>query len=486
MEPIAQASFTPAIELRAPAPAAWPRDRPGHRTVLRRDAALRRLLAFADLLASAVGLLLATELAASDRPRWWLPLAFLFVVPLGKVAGLYHRDELLLRKSTLDEIPLLFRFATVYTLLVGLLAPTLMANGLDEEQALVLWGTLLACLVLLRAATRRLFIRFAAAERCMVVGDAPACERIESKLAGSHNIGAEIVLALPFDTREGEAAEMAELALAGRLGELIASHHLQRIIIAPHDSDADHIRQLVQVSDGLGLHVSIVPRILEMIGSSVEFDDVSGLPVLGVQRFGLNRSSAVIKRAFDLVGSLAGLIAVAPLLAVIALAIKLDSVGSIFFSQLRVGQNGRVFRMLKFRTMVDGAEERKQELMELNESDGLFKIADDPRITRVGRLLRRLSIDELPQLINVVRGEMSLVGPRPLVLEEDQRVEGWHRQRLSLTPGMTGHWQILGSARIPLGEMVKIDYLYVTTWSLWSDVKILLRTAVYVLGRRGM
>jgi lipopolysaccharide/colanic/teichoic acid biosynthesis glycosyltransferase len=136
--------------------------------------------------------------------------------------------------------------------------------------------------------------------------------------------------------------------------------------------------------------------------------------------------------------------------------------------------------------MVAGAEEQKSSLQALNESDGLFKIRQDPRLTKVGTFLRKFSLDELPQLVNVLRGEMSLVGPRPLVCDEDCRVQGWQRRRLEIRPGMTGMWQVFGSSRIPLQEMVKIDYLYAANWSLWTDVKILLRTLGHVVGRRGM
>jgi lipopolysaccharide/colanic/teichoic acid biosynthesis glycosyltransferase len=174
-------------------------------------------------------------------------------------------------------------------------------------------------------------------------------------------------------------------------------------------------------------------------------------------------------------------------LACVALAIKLDSPGAVLFRQERVGRGGHVFKLFKFRSMVADAEARKNALGEKNQAaDGFFKIPDDPRITRTGRVLRRTNLDELPQVLNVLRGEMSLVGPRPLIPQEDQRVVGWHRRRLELTPGMTGHWQVLGSSRVPLDEMVAIDYLYVANWSLWADLKLLLRTVPHVLGGRGL
>jgi lipopolysaccharide/colanic/teichoic acid biosynthesis glycosyltransferase len=176
----------------------------------------------------------------------------------------------------------------------------------------------------------------------------------------------------------------------------------------------------------------------------------------------------------------------APFGVLIALAIKLDSPGPVFVRQLRVGRDGRTFWMIKFRSMADGAEPQRQALDALNETEGIFKLARDPRVTRVGLLLRRCSIDELPQLMNVLLGDMSLVGPRPLVVDEDRLVEGRHRERPQCAPGMTGPWQVLGPRRPPLPEMVKADYLYATNWSPGTDIKILLRTIGHVVAQRGI
>ena len=212
-----------------------------------------------------------------------------------------------------------------------------------------------------------------------------------------------------------------------------------------------------------------------------------GSVFLGVRRFGLTTSEERVKRVIDVVGALLLLLLGAPFLLLVALLIRLDSPGPALFRQVRVGRDGRRFRIYKFRTMVIDAEERKASLMALNEAgDGLFKLSDDPRVTRLGRLLRKTALDELPQLLNVLQGSMSLVGPRPLVVAEDQRVAGWHRRRLQLTPGMTGVWQVMGSARIPLREMMALDYMYIVNWSVWSDLQIMLRTIPFMLARRGM
>jgi lipopolysaccharide/colanic/teichoic acid biosynthesis glycosyltransferase len=200
----------------------------------------------------------------------------------------------------------------------------------------------------------------------------------------------------------------------------------------------------------------------------------------------LSRSAHLIKRLLDLLGATLLLILGVPLLALAAAAIRLEGPGPVFFRQIRVGRDGRSFRIVKLRTMVVGADELKEDLRGLNEAVGLFKITDDPRITRVGGFLRRTCIDELPQLFNVLRGEMSLVGPRPLIPEEDCQIRGWHRARLHTAPGMTGHWQVLGAARIPLAEMIAIDCRYIANWTIWSDVKTLAMTIPCVLARRGM
>jgi lipopolysaccharide/colanic/teichoic acid biosynthesis glycosyltransferase len=226
-----------------------------------------------------------------------------------------------------------------------------------------------------------------------------------------------------------------------------------------------------------------------VVGSSVEFDELGGMTLLGVRPFGLSRSSTMLKRAVDLAGGAIGLFVVAPAMALIALAVKLDSPGPLLFRQTRVGRDGDHFEILKFRTMDDGAHARRAELQDRSNGNGLFKVPDDPRVTRVGRVLRRTSLDELPQLWNVLRGDMSLVGPRPLVLEEEGLVAAhYRRRRLHLKPGLTGPWQVLGSpnARVGLPEMAAIDYFYVANWTLWTDVQVVIRTILYVLGGRGV
>ena len=194
----------------------------------------------------------------------------------------------------------------------------------------------------------------------------------------------------------------------------------------------------------------------------------------------LSASSRMLKRSFDLAGATAGLVLLFPLFAFTALCIKVESRGPVFFRQVRMGEGGRTFSVFKFRTMINDADSLKAEVAHMNMHLGydprMFKVPNDPRVTRGGAFLRRWRIDELPQLFNVLRGEMSLVGPRPLILAEDQYVERWARRRLNLKPGITGLWQVLGASDIPFDEMTKLDYLYVTNWSLREDLRLIMLT----------
>jgi exopolysaccharide biosynthesis polyprenyl glycosylphosphotransferase len=409
----------------------------------------------------------------------WMFVAMGLLVVVNKVGGLYERDELVLRKSTLDEAPALLQITGLFALLAWLGHNRVLGDvALRPQHIFDLWMATFVAILAGRTAARALVSRLSAPERCLVIGDRESIDTVKRKLADGR-VNAAVVASLPLDSRHTSVQALAFRDVARR-------HGVHRAIIAPGEVDGADTLDLIRTAKGAGVRVSVLPRLTEVVGSSVEFDDVEGLTMLGVRRFGLTRSSRRLKRSFDFLGASLMLIALAPIMGAISLAIRLGSRGPIFFRQTRVGRDGERFEIFKFRSMVDDAEAQKSDLFHLNETEGLFKMEADPRVTRVGRLLRKTSLDELPQLLNVWRGEMSLVGPRPLVVDEDAKIEGLDRARLHLTPGMTGHWQILGSARIPLHEMVGIDYLYVANWSLWTDVKILLRTVPYVLARRGM
>jgi exopolysaccharide biosynthesis polyprenyl glycosylphosphotransferase len=456
---------------------------------LSHEALSRRSLLAADVVAILGAFVALAQLSSRSLQLTWVSicglLALLVVV---KLFGLYDRDEALLHKTTLDEAPKLFHVATLGALLAWLAGGYVIDGGaLSRGETLLLWFVLTFLLILARATARAIVLRSAPTERCLFVGDQASAGTIRSKLSGHGGVKAEMVAHLDLDDIATWSAKALPAQRLDEIRELAGTLDVHRAIVAPGSVDAGEMLDLVCTLKAVGVRISMLPRLLEVVGSSVEFDDLHGVTIMGLRRFELTRSSAIVKRAFDLVGASLGLLAIAPLLIVIAVAIKLDSSGPLFFRQLRVGRYGKHFNVLKFRTMVPNAEALKESLRHRNEAqEGLFKIADDPRVTRVGKLLRKSALDELPQLLNIIRGEMSLVGPRPLVLDEDCCLEGWYRRRLELKPGMTGPWQILGPARVPLREMGAIDYLYAANWSLWGDIKILLRTVPHVVGRRGL
>lgn len=454
------------------------------RSTLRRQAISRRSLALADMIAAGMALAVCIgALSPDDSLHPVTLLALPLVVVAGKIQRLYERDELVLNKSTIDEAPKLFQLATFYALLVYVFDEQLLSGTLGSLQMLTLWLTLFLFSVIGRWIARMLVRRAIGPERCLFVGCDESFERLLDKLSGG-DPRAELVGRMSLSPTADPALIAAAIA---QLHRLIEDLRIHRVVIEPSHDSPQHVLDFVREAKATGVPVSLLPRILDVVGSAIEVDHLDGVTLLGVRQFGLSRSSVLLKRTFDIVGATIGLVVLAPLFAVIVAAIKLDTRGPVFFRQTRVGRDGEHFRIRKFRSMVCGADAQKAGLRGRNEAaGGLFKIAEDPRVTRVGRVLRRRSLDELPQLVNVLRGEMSLVGPRPLVADEDEQILGLDRRRLQLTPGMTGHWQILGSSRVPLAEMVKLDYLYVAGWSLWSDVKILLRTLPHVMAQRGM
>lgn len=437
----------------------------------------RWLLALGDVAAASVALLVLLNVFGQRRVAALALAGIALLLFLFNVSGLYDRDELRIVHSTLDEVPLLVQLTGLFALGLAILQSIVLAGSLSATRIAALWIASFGTIVCARIVTRRIAGRASPRERCLVIGESAQGARIRDKLASSQ-ARAEVVASLPLTSEEVTAAEWVTIPKMMR--RVVSELDVHRIIIAPTTTDTRDVVDLIRVAKSTGVKVSVLPRIFEVIGSAVEFDDVDGMTMLGIRRFGLSRSSRIFKRTFDFALGSAVLLILSPLFLAISLAILIDSKGSILFGQVRVGRDGKHFRILKFRSMVADAEGRKDELRSINEAGhGLFKIRNDPRATRVGRFLRATSLDELPQLLNVLRGEMSLVGPRPLVVDEDAQVVGLDRSRLHLTPGMTGPWQILGT-RVPMQEMVGIDYLYVASWSMWLDFKLLLRTVRHV------
>ena len=273
-----------------------------------------------------------------------------------------------------------------------------------------------------------------------------------------------------------------------RLRECVIEHGVERVIFAFSNDSHEAVLANIRAIRDLDVQIDIVPRYFEVFGGGAEVHTLEGIPLVGLKPTRLARvvagPQARVRRRCS--GSRPAL----PGTAVprCRRGIKLESKGPVFFRQVRRGTNGTTFRIFKFRTMVDEAEEKKADVVHLNmhrdRDPRMTKIPNDPRVTRVGRFLRRSSIDELPQLFNVIKGEMSLVGPRPLILEEDAHVQEWARKRLDIKPGITGLWQVLGRSDIPFDEMTKLDYVYVTNWSLREDIRLILLTVPALLRPR--
>ena len=453
---------------------------------------MRRLLLAVDVVGLTTAYLFALAIAPSttvtDRvdASWEFALfvaSLPFWVVLARVHSLYDRDEERSDHSTVDDIFGVFQVVTIGTW--SLLAVTHLAAlpHPTVQRLVIFWLTAVSLIPLLRAAIRVVGRRQAAyVQNVIIVGSGQVAQLLDSKIR--HHPEYRLKVA-GFVDRDGGASlnGAGQLELIGTtddLPELVRSHGAHRVVIAFSSDSHEQTLEVIRGLQDSNVQIDIVPRMFEVLGTNSHLHTIEGIPLVGLPIPVLSGSSRFLKRSLDLVGAIAGLIVLAPLFAVVAAWIKLDSRGPVFFRQVRMGAEDRTFRVFKFRTMVDDAEQLKGDLahlnMHVNDDPRMFKVPDDPRVTRAGAFLRRTRIDELPQLFNVLSGEMSLVGPRPLILDEDQFVVSWARRRLKLKPGMTGLWQVLGASDIPFDEMTKLDYVYVTNWSLREDLRLILLT----------
>jgi exopolysaccharide biosynthesis polyprenyl glycosylphosphotransferase len=413
---------------------------------------------------------------AATLPLW---------VVVAKLHGLYDRDEDRADNTTADDLTGVLHVLTLGTWLVFAFAAVTKFANPEPAKFLMFWGVAILFVTLSRAGARSFCRRQTAyIQNALIVGAGEVGQLVAAKLLQHPEFGINVVGfvdSMPKEPRD----DIVHIPILGQVRDLpglITEFGIERVIIAFSSDTHEETLQLIRTLKEFDLRVDIVPRLFELVPPRADIHMLEGVPLIGLPRPGLSSSSVLLKRALDLAVTVPALLLFAPAMLVIAALIKLDSPGPVLFRQLRMGQGEKKFLIFKFRTMVRDAEERKNDFAHLNKhartggDPRMFKIPGDPRATRVGSFLRRYSIDELPQLFNVLRGEMSLVGPRPLILGEYDHVADWGRGRRDLKPGITGLWQVLGRDSIPFEEMVRLDYLYVTTWSLGSDLWLILRT----------
>jgi exopolysaccharide biosynthesis polyprenyl glycosylphosphotransferase len=456
---------------------------------------VRRSLLAADVLALSLTFVivqLAIGVASQQDDRYpMLPelLFFLATLPLwvvvAKLHGLYDRDEDRADNTTADDLVGVLHVLTIGIWVVFATAAVSHIANPAPLKFLMFWGSAIVLVTLARAGARAVCRRHAAyIQNTLIIGAGEVGQTVAATLLRHPEFGINVVGFIDSAPKEprGDVVHIPVLGEIWDVPDLVSEFAVQRVIIAFSGDSDEETLGLMRALKSSNVRVDVVPRLFELVPPSADIHMVEGLPLIGLPRPGLSRSSMLLKRTLDVVISIFALVLLSPFLAAISVLIKLDSRGPVLFRQLRMGQGERKFTIYKFRTMVQDAEERKAEVAHLNKhartgcDARMFKIPGDPRTTRIGSLLRRYSIDELPQLINVVRGEMSLVGPRPLILGEYYHVDNWGRRRLDLRPGMTGLWQVLGRDSIPFEEMIRLDYQYVTTWSLSGDLWVLLRT----------
>lgn len=340
---------------------------------------------------------------------------------------------------------------------------------------------------LLRMITQKTNGSFVGVKKVLIIGTGQRGKRAANVILDSPEL--ESSLCGFLDYRKEELWRYRDIPMIGHpddINNIIANNQVDAVIVAVEPEDLSKTRQLFNTAEKMGVHLCFMAEIFEPEVSKVRPASINGTPVFLYSSVPDNQFLLFAKTVIDKAGALLGLIAAMPFLLITAIAIKLDSKGPIFFLQTRSGINGKKFKMYKFRTMCIDAEKKKGELAKLNEMSGpVFKITNDPRVTRVGRLLRKTSIDEFPQFINVLKGDMSIVGPRPPLPREVSQYKNWQHRRLSVKPGVTCTWQVSGRNNIDFEEWMQLDLEYIDNWSLWDDTKIIAKTIPAVLKGSG-
>jgi exopolysaccharide biosynthesis polyprenyl glycosylphosphotransferase len=420
--------------------------------------------------------------AVWTQTRHWVAFAYLVTVLMFARVDLYADRP---RRPGLAKIVSALFQATVIALVFAL------ANGDKYSSYYTFYGSLFFGTVYITGlrylhtrVTGWLLERAGYTRRAVLVGTGRHIEPVAQALAGESRTDVDVVGYISLTPRPENG--LRSLGQLRDLPEVLDRERVQEVIIADPDFPQEQAVDLVDVCHRRGVTVQVAPSTMEILLDRAEFVPGQTVPLFTLRPPVFQGIDYALKRTFDLVVSTVGLILLAPALLVIAIAVKLSSRGPIIYRSIRPGIGGKPFHCFKFRTMREHADQLQADLEPLNEQSGpLFKIRRDPRLTRVGRFLRRYSVDELPQLVNVVRGEMSLVGPRPLPMRDFEHLDEWHKKRYLVLPGITGLWQVSGRAELDFDDLVRLDFLYLERWSVFLDLSILLKTIPAVLSGRG-
>jgi exopolysaccharide biosynthesis polyprenyl glycosylphosphotransferase len=451
----------------------------------------------ADALAISVALFGASVIrfeimGAAPAARWDYSLITLVAIPvwilLFYLYGLYEPRQVL---GPVNEFKQVFHGVVAGTVVI-FITDSVANMNLARGWALLAMGTGFAFVggerLLVRKVLHFLRRRGGDTTRTIVLGSNHEARTVAKALEREGWLGYQILGFVDDDAPVGSDAGdgVKVIGNSSQLRELVEEKRAGLVLVAASAFDTTRLNRLFWELQDIDVDLQITSGTIDLMASRMIVQSVAGVPLLYVRRTGMDRTQKTMKRALDIFGSFLGLVLLAPLLAAVAIWIKRDSEGPVIFKQVRVGRDGELFECWKFRSMYADAEERRAELEHLNEGPGLlFKLADDPRVTKVGKTLRRYSIDELPQLWNGLRGEMSLVGPRPALPSEVEQYDDWVRNRLKVKPGMSGLWQVSGRTETSFSDYIRYDLFYIQNWSLSLDLWILWRTLRAVFTAEG-